>query len=97
MTTVNFYAAAIDILMHEDIDYKMIVVELVKHDPGMFLNICQNMRDYQPWLPEVDASLRAHKKIDAIKLWRHHTGLGLKEAKDAVEARIIEIGLEWDR
>ncbi len=30
--------------------------------------------------------LRAGKKIEAIKLYREQTGLGLKEAKDAVEA-----------
>ena len=38
---------------------------------------------------EVDNSIRAllneGKKIEAIKLYRHHTGAGLAEAKDAVE------------
>ena len=29
--------------------------------------------------------LRAGRKIEAIKLYRAHTGAGLKEAKDAVE------------
>jgi ribosomal protein L7/L12 len=30
--------------------------------------------------------VRAGNKIEAIKLYREHTGLGLKESKDAVEA-----------
>ena len=38
------------------------------------------------YLEGVMAELRAGRKIDAIKLYRAATGLGLKEAKDAVEA-----------
>ncbi|MBM4784177.1 MAG: hypothetical protein GQE15_41435 [Archangiaceae bacterium] len=34
----------------------------------------------------VQALLREGRKIEAIKLYREQTGLGLKEAKDAVEA-----------
>lgn len=39
-----------------------------------------------PLPPDVLAALRAGHKIDAIRLMREATGLGLKEAKDAVEA-----------
>lgn len=39
-----------------------------------------------PIPPHVQAALRAGQKIDAIRLMREATGLGLKEAKDAVEA-----------
>src|SRR4051812_46719261 len=35
---------------------------------------------------ELLALLRQGKKIPAIKQYREHTGVGLKEAKDAVEA-----------
>lgn len=35
----------------------------------------------------IDACLRSGNKIEAIKLYRERTGIGLKEAKDAVEAR----------
>lgn len=38
------------------------------------------------WEEEVRALVRQGRKIDAIKLYREHTGLGLREAKDAVEA-----------
>src|SRR4051812_47952712 len=34
---------------------------------------------------EIEAELRASRKIQAIKLLREHTGLGLREAKDAVD------------
>jgi len=45
----------------------------------------------EPALPEpVVAALKRGNKIEAIKLLRVQTGLGLKEAKDAVEASGIE-------
>lgn len=37
-------------------------------------------------IPEVTRALAAGNKIEAIRLYREHTGLGLKESKDAVEA-----------
>jgi len=33
----------------------------------------------------VEAALASGRKIDAIKLYREHHGVGLREAKDAVE------------
>ncbi|MFI9503554.1 ribosomal protein L7/L12 [Nocardia sp. NPDC052566] len=38
-------------------------------------------------MAEVDALLAQGKKIHAIKVYRELTGVGLKEAKDAVESR----------
>jgi len=37
------------------------------------------------WLAEVRALKASGNTITAIKLYREHTGLGLKEARDAVE------------
>ncbi len=34
----------------------------------------------------VQSHLRQGRKIEAIKIYREHTGVGLKEAKDAVDA-----------
>ncbi len=39
-----------------------------------------------PLAQSVESLLREGRKIEAIKLYREQTGLGLKEAKDAVEA-----------
>ena len=43
--------------------------------------------------PEVLALVRERRKIDAIRLVRQRTGLGLKEAKDRVDAMEREMGL----
>jgi ribosomal protein L7/L12 len=40
----------------------------------------------EDWQEQVHQLLRLGKKIEAIKIYRDMTGLGLKEAKDAVEA-----------
>ena len=41
------------------------------------------------WLAEVRALKESGKLIQAIKLYRENTGLGLKEAKDAVEGMLL--------
>lgn len=46
--------------------------------------------------PVVDALL-AGRKIEAIRLHRQRTGLGLKEAKDEVEAYAKSVGLDTGR
>ncbi len=40
------------------------------------------------WMAEARRLKESGNKIEAIKLYREHTGLGLKEAKDAVEGLI---------
>lgn len=42
---------------------------------------------------EVRALVQQRRKIEAIKLVRERTGIGLKEAKDCVEALEREMGL----
>lgn len=42
---------------------------------------------------EIVGLLQGLKKMDAVKLYRERTGLGLKEAKDAVEAIAAARGL----
>ncbi|MCC6124016.1 MAG: ribosomal protein L7/L12 [Pirellulales bacterium] len=38
--------------------------------------------------------MKGGKKIEAIKLYREKTGLGLKDAKDAVEALAAKYGIQ---
>ena len=42
----------------------------------------------QTWMAEVRALKESGQLIEAIKLYREHTGVGLKEAKDAVEGML---------
>lgn len=44
------------------------------------------------WM-EIDAEIDAKRKLAAIKLLRQSTGLGLKDSKEAVEARMASRGM----
>lgn len=46
------------------------------------------MSDEQPLPAAVVAAIQQGRKIDAIKLLRAETGLGLKESKEAVDAYV---------
>jgi ribosomal protein L7/L12 len=63
-------------------------IVLRRRDRGTELFVTEARgRQYEgPLEVEVAALLRQRKKIHAIKLVRERTGIGLKEAKDAVEA-----------
>ncbi|MFG2476684.1 ribosomal protein L7/L12 [Streptomyces fagopyri] len=43
------------------------------------------IQEHEPELEQVAALVRDGRKIQAIKAYREFTGVGLKEAKDAVE------------
>lgn len=45
------------------------------------------------WM-EIGAEIDARRKISAIKLLRTATGLGLKDSKEAIEARMAERGMD---
>lgn len=47
-----------------------------------------NQLDKQVFNVKVTEAIKSGKKIQAIKLLRNETGLGLKEAKEAIEAYI---------
>lgn len=44
------------------------------------------------WM-EIDAEIDGRKKLKAIKLLREATGLGLKDSKEAIEARMKQRGM----
>jgi len=63
-------------------------------DEAIKCRYCGSMIDggAAPAGPEV-ALLRAGRKLEAIKLLRQRTGVGLKEAKEAVDALERQLGI----
>ncbi|MHB1038442.1 MAG: ribosomal protein L7/L12 [Pirellulales bacterium] len=51
----------------------------------------------ESWEPEIVALMEQGRKIEAIKLYREKTGLGLKDAKEAVEAIAARHGIAPSR
>ena len=78
---MNYYAEAINIIMSNRNDWQEIVVRIAQKHPKMVVEAAK-----KDWKKEAEAIYRGGDKIGAIKLWRAMTGLGIKEAKDAVES-----------
>lgn len=95
----NEYSDAIRILMAEDIDHRQFAIEVAAAAPGLFLKVAKNTpkkgtshapsREEDAEQTKIDKYLisliKANKKIEAIKVYRTMTDLGLKEAKDYVD------------
>ena len=73
-------------------DRTKVLLEICKRDPNFLLD-CIQVAFKPRWEDEVEALLRAQKKIEAIKVCRAHTGWSLKEAKDSVEGIQKELRL----
>jgi len=82
----NWYGEAIEVVS-ADKDFKKIVIEIAKLYPKavVMADIAANGKSWQEQCREIMLSGR---KIDAIKLCRSLTGMGLHEAKEAVESLI---------
>lgn len=64
-------------------------VELLYRHLG--INFVEDSRDTDD--PRIVAALRSNNVIEAIKLYRERTGVGLAEAKSAVEAMRGRLGI----
>jgi ribosomal protein L7/L12 len=81
---VNYYAEVIELCSKEQ-DWKDIVIKIAKHHPGVVFKAITGVND--DWKKKARTLyLTEGKKVEAIKYCRNETGMGLKEAKEAVEA-----------
>jgi ribosomal protein L7/L12 len=88
----NNYKRALEILSDSNIDYRSLIYKIASTHPSAIVHVV----DVPAKKKEFDARTRLENdcralmdqgaKIEAIKFWRAATGVGLKEAKDAVEA-----------
>lgn len=77
------YKQAIDILMAGDFNARNIAVELAKNYPTIFVKLANGVTSkVEQWMIDAHEFMARGAKVEAIKLIRTHTGLGLKEAKD---------------
>lgn len=83
---MNYYAKAIDILCEVMTGHRngiKLLREIVKLNPAIVIRAAQNIS--APWMEAAIPLLKEGQKILAIKKCRELTGLGLKEAKEAVD------------
>lgn len=80
----RFYKLALDIISHDDIDWKKLCVEVAKENPEVLVKSSHNIIDI--WKKEAyRLYVKEGQKIQAIKYCREQTGMSLKDAKEAVE------------
>jgi ribosomal protein L7/L12 len=85
----KIYAAAITELQKEQFTANEVLFEIARKNPGAYVSAVNRLRDrdaYKDWKQKCTDLMRINSKIEAIKVCRAATGMGLKEAKDAVEA-----------
>ena len=102
---MNYYAIAIGIL-HDVQDTMELLTEVAKRNPKAVCDAYYRLHPEKAtaidWRDKALEILRGRngasvtKKIEAIKVCRNVTGMGLKEAKDAVEDLMAAEGLKYD-
>ncbi len=86
MKSLKYYEQAID-LLSLDQDWKQICVNVAKMNPELFCRAISGTKFEKPWQMKVKEMMRAGgTRIDAVKYVRVETGMGLKEALEAVKA-----------
>lgn len=83
-STASQYSRAIEIAASA-FDAKKIAIALAKHDPVLFVKLFEQTTAVEPWHGEVITHLYRGEMVQAIKMIRVASGLGLKEAKDIAD------------
>lgn len=81
----NYYAKAIQILANNNIDYIALVYKIAEFNPKAVVMAEERVRIGHGWQKECAALVASGQKLRAIKRCREITGMGLAEAKFAVE------------
>jgi len=79
----NWYAEAIQIVTDEKTDFRALLIEVAKKHPKAVVTA----KTGTGWEEEVRFLVESGQKINAIKVCRNATGMGLREAKEEVEKR----------
>ena len=76
--------------MDASTDFRDIVYGIARNNPAVLLDVVDLLRNPPDppdpsWQEQVQGYLKDGNKIAAIKIYREATGMGLREAKEAVE------------
>ena len=86
MKTLELYEQAIDLLSGEQ-DWKKICFNIAKINPKLFHQAILGTKFEKPWQMTVKERMAAGgSRVEAVKYVRNETGMGLKEAVEAVKA-----------
>lgn len=89
------YRLVMDILLGDEFDQNQFTLELVKHYPKVFVDVCETLGYVNNPVKEVTQQMISGytvkygykgEKIPAIKRYRELTGVSLKEAKNQIDS-----------
>jgi ribosomal protein L7/L12 len=83
---MNHYATAIRIIAYKNINWHDLVTEIAIHNPATVAAAYARLSPGPSLETRCKQLMLSNEKIKAIKLWREETGVGLGDAKNAVEA-----------
>lgn len=81
----NFYAQAIQVLADAKTDFRALAYEVAKANPKAIAKAAERLDVGFGWQKECASLMASGLKVNAIKRCRELTGMGLAEAKAAVE------------
>lgn len=84
----NYYAQAIQVLADSKTDFRALAYEVAKLNPKAIAKAAERLDVGFGWQKECASLMASGLKIQAIKRCREITGMGLVEAKAAVEALV---------
>ncbi|QGH72942.1 MAG: ribosomal protein L7/L12 [Siphoviridae sp. ctdEk19] len=84
----NYYAKAIQVLANRETDFRALAYEIAKANPKAIAKAAERLEVGFGWQRECASLMASGLKIQAIKRCREMTGMGLEEAKDAVETLV---------
>ena len=87
----NYYAQAIQVLANDKTDFRALVYEIAKENPEAVRKAAERLNPSFGWQKTCASLMASDLKVAAIKHCREATGLGLKDAKDAVEALVPNV------
>lgn len=84
------YGRVIDLITEGELDFRAIGLALAKANPAAFLAVHDHVSGatnttFSRLGNEIVALMASGRRVDAIKMHRANTGVGLKESKDFVE------------
>lgn len=82
---MNYYSDAIEIIVSDRSDWKDMIIHIAKKHPKLVVEAAGKY-DWKKEAKRIYLSGDTGSKVEAIKYCRSMTGMGLKEAKEAVEA-----------
>lgn len=79
------YIKVIELLLNGSVNLRDVAVTLAKSDPALFLRLA-GVKEEASWHSTVMQLILNNERVNAIKIVREMTGLGLKNAKDVCDA-----------